>query len=76
MISTMLSGRMRSVSRVSGEPPRVVTPPATPWPVGAPASTTVVPELAPVKWPTLMPGTSVIALFEPGVWAPPSRRCR
>ena len=48
MVSTMLSGRMRSVSRVPGEPPRCVTPPATPWPVGLAASTTVVPESAPV----------------------------
>jgi hypothetical protein len=68
-ICTMFSGLSRSVSRVPGEPPRCVMPPATPCPLLSPARTTVVPVWLAVKWPTLMPGTSVIALFGPGTWA-------
>src|SRR3990170_5025126 len=52
-------GRSRSVSRVPGAPPRTSTPPTAP----SSQRTTVQPGAARrfLQWPTLMPGTSVMA---------------
>ena len=57
--STAFSGESKSVSRVPGAAPRTSTPPTAPF--GVRITVQPVGRRVSVKWPTLMPGTSVMA---------------